>query len=92
MVSIFKMNKTKHKIQFPASFIAAFSFFFILTCSEDPGHGPHGSDGIPPGKVTINQVVNTPGGAVIYFHLLQTRIYFMYALHLKMKMKYLEKL
>ena len=67
MVSIFKMNKTKHKIQFPASFIAAFSFFFILTCSEDPGHGPHGSDGIPPGKVTINQVVNTPGGAVIYF-------------------------
>ncbi len=50
MVSIFKMNKTKHKIQFPASFIAAFSFFFILTCSEDPG-----------------QVVNTPGGAVIYF-------------------------
>ena len=67
MVSIFKMNKTKHKIQFPASFIAAFSFFFILTCSEDPGHGPHGSDGIPPGKVTINQVVNTPGGAIIYF-------------------------
>ena len=38
-----------------------------MTCSEESGHGPYGSDGIPPDKVTINEVVNTPGGAVIFF-------------------------
>lgn len=34
--------------------------------AEDPHH-PYGSDGEAPGIVTINSVINKPGGAVIYY-------------------------
>ena len=40
---------------------------FLISCVDDSEHGPYGSDNTPPGPVSINQVVNTPGGAVIYF-------------------------
>lgn len=42
-------------------------FVFLLACVDDSAHGPYGSDNIPPGMVTIDDVVNTPGGAIIYF-------------------------
>ena len=66
MVIILNMNNLKYikKAFVIVTTIAAFSL--IMTCSEE-GHGPYGSDGIPPDKVTINEVVNTPGGAVIFF-------------------------
>ncbi len=38
-----------------------------LSCVDDSDHGPYGSDNIPPGKVIVNEVINTAGGAVIYF-------------------------
>ena len=40
---------------------------FLISCVDDSEHGPYGSDSTPPGPVAINEVVNTPGGAVIYF-------------------------
>jgi len=39
----------------------------LINCSEDPIHSANGSDGIPPGKVTVNSIVNIAGGAVIQF-------------------------
>ena len=39
----------------------------LLACVDDSAHGPYGSDNIPPGMVTIDDVINTPGGAIIYF-------------------------
>ena len=39
----------------------------IVSCSDDSEHGPYGADNIPPGQVTVNEVVNTAGGAIIYF-------------------------
>ena len=61
------MNKIKLTYKVFINIILVLALMFIATCSEDAGHGPYGSDGIPPGKVTINEVVNTAGGAVIYF-------------------------
>ena len=31
----------------------------IASCIDDSDHGPYGADNIPPGQVTINEVVNT---------------------------------
>ncbi|MGQ7867838.1 DUF5000 domain-containing lipoprotein [Sunxiuqinia sp. sy24] len=45
-------------------FLLGITLFF--GCEEDE-HKPYGSDGIAPGPVTIDKVINTPGGAVIYF-------------------------
>ena len=42
-------------------------FVLLLACVDDSAHGPYGSDNIPPGMVTIDDVINTPGGAIIYF-------------------------
>ena len=42
-------------------------FLLLLACFDDSAHGPYGSDNIPPGMVTIDDVINTPGGAIIYF-------------------------
>lgn len=42
-------------------------FLLLLGCVDDSAHGPYGSDNIPPGMVTIDDVINTPGGAIIYF-------------------------
>ena len=39
----------------------------IVACVDDSDHGPYGSDNIAPGKVIVNEVVNTAGGAAIYF-------------------------
>ena len=39
----------------------------IVSCSDDSEHGPYGADNIPPGQVTVNEVINTAGGAIIYF-------------------------
>ena len=53
-----KMNKIKYIILL---------MIFLISCVDDSEHGPYGSDSTPPGPVAINEVVNTPGGAVIYF-------------------------
>ena len=42
-------------------------FILLLACVDDSTHVPYGSDNTPPGIVSINEVVNTPGGAIIYF-------------------------
>ena len=39
----------------------------MIACADDSQHGPYGSDNIDPGLVVVNEVVNTPGGAIIYF-------------------------
>ena len=39
----------------------------IASCIDDSEHGPYGADNIPPGQVTVDEVVNTAGGAIIYF-------------------------
>ena len=39
----------------------------MLACQSDDTNKPHGSDGIAPGIVTVDNVVNIPGGAVIYY-------------------------
>ena len=39
----------------------------MIACVDDSQHGPYGSDNIDPGLVVVNEVVNTPGGAIIYF-------------------------
>ena len=61
------MNSIKFRYRFFVSITTITALIFMMTCSEESGHGPYGSDGIPPGKVTINEVINSPGGAVIYF-------------------------
>ena len=38
----------------------------MIACVDDSQHGPYGSDNIDPGLVVVNEVVNTPGGAIIY--------------------------
>jgi len=67
MVIILNMNNLKYikNVLIIVTTITALSL--IMTCSEESGHGPYGSDGIPPEKVIINEVVNTPGGAIIFF-------------------------
>mgnify|MGYP005742746857 FL=1 len=42
-------------------------FILLLACVDDSTHGPYGSDNTAPGLVSINEVINTPGGAIIYF-------------------------
>ena len=39
----------------------------MIACVDDSQHGPYGSDNIDPGLVVVNEVVNTQGGAIIYF-------------------------
>ncbi len=46
--------------------IILLGFTLFFGCEEDV-HKPYGSDGIAPGKVIIDEVINTPGGAVIYY-------------------------
>ena len=51
-------------------------FILFLTCVDDSAHGPYGSDNTPPGVVEINEVVNTPGGAIYILHLLMMKTYY----------------
>ena len=39
----------------------------MISCTDDSQHGPYGSDNIAPGPVVVNNILNTAGGAVIYF-------------------------
>ena len=39
----------------------------MISCTDDSQHGPYGSDNIAPGAVVVNNILNTAGGAVIYF-------------------------
>ena len=39
----------------------------MISCTDDYQHGPYGSDNIAPGPVVVNNILNTAGGAVIYF-------------------------
>ena len=56
------ISNNMNKIKYIGLFV-----IFVISCVDDSEHGPYGSDNINPGPVTINEVVNTPGGAVIYF-------------------------
>ncbi|MDN3492739.1 DUF5000 domain-containing lipoprotein [Winogradskyella bathintestinalis] len=47
-------------------FIAVLTLI-IYGCQAEDSHGPYGSDGDAPGVVTVDNVVNRPGGAVIYY-------------------------
>lgn len=40
---------------------------FSWGCEEDK-HGPYGTDGISPDKVMVDEIVNLPGGAIIYYN------------------------
>ena len=39
----------------------------MISCTDDSQHGPYGSDNIAPGPVVVDNILNTAGGAVIYF-------------------------
>ena len=39
----------------------------MISCTDDSQHGPYGSDNVAPGSILVNDIVNTAGGAVIYF-------------------------
>ena len=39
----------------------------MISCTDDSQHGPYGSDNIAPGSVVVDNILNTAGGAVIYF-------------------------
>ena len=40
---------------------------FIYGCQVEEPHKPYGSDGVAPGIVKVDKVINKPGGAVIYY-------------------------
>lgn len=63
LIKIDKMIKTKYNIMLVASLLA---LCFIWAC-EDVTHKPYGDDSTAPGKVVVNEVRNTNGGAVIYY-------------------------
>ena len=50
----------------PISWIFISFLALIFSCTED-SHSANGGDSIPPGKVVVNSIENTPGGAVIRF-------------------------
>ncbi len=41
--------------------------FTMISCTDDSQHGPYGADNIAPGPVIVESILNTAGGAVIYF-------------------------
>tara|TARA_R110001606_G_scaffold6617_4_gene29711 strand:- start:7492 stop:8709 length:1218 start_codon:yes stop_codon:yes gene_type:complete len=41
--------------------------FFIFGCQDEETQKPFGTDGEAPGIVTVDNVINKPGGAVIYY-------------------------
>ena len=56
----------KYISKYPISCIFIAFITLILSCTED-SHSAYGGDSIAPGKVIVNSVENTPGGAVIRF-------------------------
>lgn len=44
-----------------------FGTVLFFACQEEEKHHPYGADGVAPGKVVIDNIVNVPGGATIYF-------------------------
>jgi len=47
--------------------ICFLSILVFFGCQEEEKHHPYGADGSAPGKVIIDNIVNTPGGAIIFF-------------------------
>ena len=39
----------------------------MISCTDDSQHGPYGADNVAPGPVIVESILNTAGGAVIYF-------------------------
>ena len=61
------MNNKKFKSRIFFNVIVILLSLLATTCSDDTDHGPYGSDDVSPGIVTVNDIVNTAGGAVVYF-------------------------
>ena len=40
---------------------------FFYCCQAEEPHRPYDSDGVAPGPVTVDNVINQPGGAIIYY-------------------------
>ena len=38
----------------------------MISCTDDSQHGPYGSDNIAPGAVVVDNILNTPGGAMYF--------------------------
>ena len=55
------------KMMLNKNYLIVLLIICALSCIDDSDHGPYGSDNIPPGKVIVNEVINTAGGAIIYF-------------------------
>ena len=60
-------KEKKNNMRFISAFCVLFLAIMLINCSEDPLHSANGSDGIPPGKVTVNSIENIAGGAIIKF-------------------------
>lgn len=67
MVKQYKLKIKHMKNHIKQTLLAISLVLFICGCQTDDSHKPFGSDGEAPGSVTINDVINKPGGAVIYF-------------------------
>jgi hypothetical protein len=62
---ILKIKQMKNYIKL--SIFSLGLVLFIYGCQPEEKHGPYGSDGENPGLVTVEEVINKPGGAVIYY-------------------------
>lgn len=58
------MNLMKNKLILLFTVIGV---VFMCSCESDDEHKPHGADGNAPGEPVINEVIPTPGGAIIYY-------------------------
>ena len=61
-------KEKKNNTRFVSAFCVLFLAIMLINCSEEPLHSANGSDGIPPGKVTVNSIENIAGGAIIQFN------------------------
>jgi hypothetical protein len=50
----------------PINYIFIVFVTLVFNCTED-SHSAHGGESIAPGKVVVNSIENTPGGAIIRF-------------------------
>jgi hypothetical protein len=63
----YKLNFMNMKNYIKLTFFSLGLGLFIYGCQVEEPHKPYGSDGVAPGIVKVDKVINKPGGAVIYY-------------------------
>jgi hypothetical protein len=62
---ILKIKRMKNFIKLSIFYLGL--VLFLYGCQPEEKNSPYGSDGTNPGLVTVEEVINKPGGAVIYY-------------------------